>query len=111
LIPSTALRHSYKSGVKAGGDRQELHEEIRIASMEAGAVVKGEGKPNDLLLRIKSNPKFAAVAEKVDTMIDPAKFVGRAPQQVMDFIDQEIDPVLAANADLLAVSNVDSVNV
>jgi adenylosuccinate lyase len=100
-----------EAGVKAGGDRQELHEEIRIASMEAGAVVKGEGKPNDLLQRIKTNPKFSAVADSIDSMIDPTKFVGRAPEQVKEFIAAEIDPVLAVNADLLSVSNVDSVNV
>lgn len=79
--------------------------------MEAGAVVKGEGKPNDLMERIEKDPKFAVVHSKLDLMIDPIRFVGRAPQQVDEFIAEEIQPVLDANRDLLAVSNVDDVNV
>jgi len=98
-------------GVKAGGDRQELHEVIRVHSMEAGAIVKGEGKPNDLMDRIRNDPKFAAVHDMLDTMIDPSLFVGRAPQQVDEFMADCIDPVLAANKDLLAVENLDKVNV
>ena len=98
-------------GVKAGGDRQELHELIRVHSMEAGAVVKGEGKPNDLLERIKRDPKFAPVHSKLDSMVDPSKFVGRSPQQVDEFIFEDIDPVLSANRDLLSIENVDAVNV
>ena len=99
------------AGVKAGGDRQELHEEIRVHSMAAGAVVKGEGKPNDLMDRIKQDDKFKAVHDKLDAMIDPSKFVGRAPEQVDEFLAQEIDPILQANKDLLAVKSVDGVNV
>lgn len=99
------------TGVKAGGDRQELHEVIRVHSMEAGAVVKGEGKPNDLMERIKNDSNFAAVHAKLDTMMDPKLFVGRAPQQVDEFLADCIDPILAANKDLLAVSSVDGVNV
>jgi adenylosuccinate lyase len=98
-------------GVKAGGDRQELHELIRVHSMSAGAVVKGEGKPNDLMERIAKDPAFAAVHFKLDSMIDPKLFVGRAPQQVDEFISDEVDPVLAENTDLLAVANVDDINV
>jgi adenylosuccinate lyase len=79
--------------------------------MEAGAVVKGEGKPNDLLERIKKDPKFAAIHSKIDAMIDPSKFVGRAPEQVDDFIAEEIDPILNANKNLLSIENADSVNV
>lgn len=99
------------SGVKAGGDRQELHEEIRVHSMEAGAVVKGEGKPNDLMDRIKGNDKFKAVHNKLDEMMDPKLFVGRAPQQVEEFLAEDIAPVLEANKDLLTVESVDAVNV
>ena len=79
--------------------------------MEAGAVVKGQGKPNDLLDRIRGDDKFAAVHDKLDAMIDPSKFVGRAPQQVDEFVAEEIDPVLEEHKDLLAVKNVDGVNV
>jgi len=97
--------------VKAGGDRQELHEVIRVHSMDAGAVVKGQGKPNDLIERIRKDPMFAAVHSKLDAMIDPSLFVGRAPQQVDEFVAEEIDPVLETHKELLAVANVDGVNV
>lgn len=80
-------------------------------SMDAGAVVKGQGKPNDLLERIKKDPIFEAVHSKLDQMIDPSLFVGRAPEQVDEFIAEEVDPVLKANADLLNIVNVDDVNV
>lgn len=101
----------FLSGVKAGGDRQELHELIRVYSMEAGAVVKGEGKPNDLLARIKEDDKFAAIHSELDAMIEPRKFVGRAPEQVDEFIAEEVAPVLEAHKELLSIENVDSVNV
>lgn len=99
------------TGVKAGGDRQELHELIRVHSMEAGAVVKGQGKPNDLMERIRNDPKFAPVHDKLDAMIDPSKFVGRSPEQVDEFIAEDIEPVLAVNEKLLSIENVDNVNV
>lgn len=98
-------------GVKAGGDRQELHESIRVHSMDAGAVVKGEGKPNDLLERVAKDPIFTAVHNKLDTLVDPKQFVGRAPEQVDEFVQDEVDPILAENKDLLAQESVDQVNV
>ena len=79
--------------------------------MAAGAVVKGEGKPNDLMERIKKDDKFKAVHDKLDAMIDPSKFVGRAPEQVDEFLAEEINPVLEKNKELLAVKSVDGVNV
>ena len=99
------------TGVKAGGDRQELHEAIRVHSMAAGAVVKGEGKPNDLMERVAKDDIFKAVHDKLDTMIDPILFVGRAPQQVDEFLEDEIKPVLEEHKSLLAVESVDGVNV
>jgi adenylosuccinate lyase len=99
------------TGVKAGGDRQELHEAIRVKSMEAGAVVKGEGKPNDLLERIASDDLFQAVHSKLDTLMDPILFVGRAPEQVDEFIRDEIDPIMKKFQDLLAIESVDDVHV
>jgi adenylosuccinate lyase len=102
---------SQYQGVKAGGDRQELHELIRVHSMAAGAVVKGEGKPNDLLERIENDAAFAAVHSKLDAMIEPRAFVGRAPEQVDDFIADEVNPVLERNKSFLEVVNVDDVNV
>jgi adenylosuccinate lyase len=96
--------------VKAGGDRQDLHEKIRVHSMAAGAVVKGRGKPNDLMERIRADDAFAAVHSKLDSMMDPRLFVGRAPQQVEEFV-ADVQQVLSANAEILKVENVDSVNV
>jgi adenylosuccinate lyase len=79
--------------------------------MAAGAVVKGEGKPNDLMERIAKHPIFAAVHDKLDTLVDPKLFVGRAPEQVVEFIHDEIQPILDANKDLIAQESVDAVNV
>mmetsp|Transcript_5001 Transcript_5001/g.10052 ORF Transcript_5001/g.10052 Transcript_5001/m.10052 type:complete len:462 (+) Transcript_5001:195-1580(+) len=110
-LPFMATEVILMEGVKAGGDRQALHEAIRVHSMAAGVVVKGEGKPNDLLERILNDPLFESVHSKLHSMIDPSLFVGRAPEQVDDFIHEEVDPVLGANMDLIAVSSVDGVNV
>lgn len=79
--------------------------------MAAGAVVKGEGKPNDLMERIAKDPMFSAVHDKLSTLVDPKLFVGRAPEQVDEFIEEEIKPLLEANKDLLAQESVDAVNV
>lgn len=110
-LPFMATEVILMECVKAGGDRQELHEAIRVHSMDAGAVVKGEGKPNDLMERVAKDPLFAAVHSKLDAMIDPILFVGRAPEQVDEFIAEEVDPILEANADLLKIESVDGVNV
>ncbi len=83
------------AGVEAGGNRQHLHEVIREHSMEAGRQVKEFGKDNDLLERIKRDPAFEAVAQRIDEMTDPARFVGRAPQQVVEYIAEEVDPLIA----------------
>ena len=88
-----------------------MHEAIRVHSMDAGAVVKGEGKPNDLLERIAKDPLFAAIHSKLDTLVDPKLFVGRAPEQVDEFLLDEVKPVLDTNKALLAQESVDSVNV
>ena len=79
--------------------------------MAAGAVVKGEGKPNDLMERIAKDPIFAAVHDKLDTLVDPSLFIGRAPEQVDEFVQDEIQPILDANKELLAQESVDAVNV
>ena len=97
--------------VKAGGDRQELHEGVRVHSMAAGAVVKGEGKPNDLMERIAKDDLFKAVHDKLDTLIDPILFVGRAPEQTKEFLEEEINPVLERLADCLAVESTDGINI
>lgn len=79
--------------------------------MDAGAVVKGEGKPNDLLERIRKDSLFKAIHSKLDLMLDPKLFIGRSVEQVDEFIAEEVDPILASNSDMLNVANVDDVNV
>ena len=83
--------------VKAGGDRQELHEKIRQLSMEAGANVKREGKENNLLQLIENEPLFAPVHGKLKSIVNAKKFVGLAPKQTAEFIKNEIDPILKAH--------------
>ena len=98
--------------VKKGGDRQDLHERIRVHSVAAGKVVKEEGGDNDLLERLKNDPAFASVKDDFDTIVNPAKFVGRAPEQVADFLAEVVNPILEANAELLKGGvAVDKVNV
>jgi len=110
-LPFMATEVILMECVKAGGDRQELHEAIRVHSMDAGAVVKGEGKPNDLLERIAKDPIFKAVHDKLDTLVDPKMFTGRAKEQVEEFLEEEIKPVLETEKGLLGKEVVDGVNV
>ena len=79
--------------------------------MEAGAKVKGEGKPNDLLERIAADPLFASVHSKLNTLIDPKLFIGRSAEQVDEFLEAEVDPVLERESSLLGKEIVDGVNV
>lgn len=110
-LPFMATEVILMECVKKGGDRQDLHEAIRVHSMAAGAVVKGEGKPNDLMERIAKDPLFSAVHADLARLVEPALFTGRAPEQVDEFIAEEIDPILEANKDLLEIESVDDVNV
>ena len=93
-LPFMATENILMECVKAGGSRQELHERIRVLSMEAGKNVKQEGGQNDLIDRIKKDKSFAAVQDKLDEILDARKFVGRAPRQTVEFIETEIQPVL-----------------
>ena len=100
-LPFMATENIMMDAVKAGGDRQELHEAIRVHSMEAGKHVKEEGKPNDLIDLIAADPKFNMTKEQILEVMDPKNFVGRAPQQTEEFFKDYVDPVLAQNkADL-----------
>ena len=100
-LPFMATENIMMECVKAGGDRQELHERIRVLSMEAGKQVKQEGKDNHLIELIKADPLFSAVCERLDSILDARKFIGRAPEQTEEFIASEIDPLLNAHKDLL----------
>ncbi|MEZ4238677.1 MAG: hypothetical protein R3F59_21500 [Myxococcota bacterium] len=82
--------------VRAGGDRQEVHEAIRVHAQAAGAEVKLQGRPNDLVERLRRDPQFAPVHDRLDAMLDPRRHVGRAPQQVAAFLEGEVEPALAA---------------
>lgn len=96
--------------VKAGGNRQELHEKIRIHSMAAGRVVKTEGKENDLLERIAKDESFGLSLEKLYSIMDAKNFVGRSPEQTEEFINEVIKPILEENIDLID-NNVNEVRV
>ena len=102
-LPFMATENIMMDAVKAGGDRQELHERIRVHSMEAGKVVKTEGKPNDLLERIAADPAFGMTMEQLQAIMKPENFVGRAPQQVEEFLANDIAPILEANKDDLGM--------
>ncbi|MBL8891143.1 MAG: adenylosuccinate lyase [Planctomycetaceae bacterium] len=95
-LPMMATENIMMAAVKAGGDRQHLHEQIRLHSMAAGARIKLEGLDNDLLDRIKLDPTFADI--DIDSMLDPIKFVGRAPEQVDEFLQQHVQPLTLAFA-------------
>ena len=100
-LPFMATENIIMECVKAGGSRQELHERIRVLSMQAGKNVKEEGGENNLLELILKDEMFRPVWDKMDEIIDADKFIGRAPSQTVEFIRNEIDPILDANRDLL----------
>lgn len=81
--------------VKKGGNRQEAHEKIRVLSHEAAGRVKRDGQSNDLIERIRKDTYFAPIHAELDSLLDPKTFIGRAPNQVLEFIREEVSPVLA----------------
>lgn len=106
-LPFMVTENIIMEGVKRGGDRQELHEKIRVLSMEAGNTVKVEGKPNDLIERILKDDSFNLKEKDVEGIMDPALYVGRSPQQVDDFIRDEVNPILSANSEMLDLNKID----
>ncbi len=108
-LPFMATENIMMDAVKAGGDRQELHERIRELSMEAGRIVKEEGGDNPLLQMIADDPMFRTSLEELEKAMDPARYVGRAPYQTEKYLREVVEPMLSANAGLLgyqAVINV-----
>ena len=85
-----------------GGDRQELHEKIRIYSMEAAREVKEFGRPNDLVDRIAEDKSFGFTKEEILNILNPDNLCGRAPRQVEDFIRNDVDPILEKYQDLIS---------
>ncbi len=103
-LPFMATENIMMECVKAGGNRQELHERIRVLSMEASKNVKAEGKDNNLIDLIKADDMFAAVRDRLDGILDAKNFIGRSPEQVEEFLTAEIDPILEKHKDLLGES-------
>ncbi len=102
-LPFMATENIMMDAVKKGGDRQELHEKIRQLSMEAGKNVKQEGKENNLLELIAADSAFGLTLEELQDTMDPAKYVGRSPIQVEQFIAKVVQPILDENRDILGV--------
>lgn len=102
-LPFMATENIMMDAVKAGGDRQELHELVRQHSMAAGKVVKEEGKPNDLIERIANDPKFGLTKEEIEAHMQPIHYVGRSVQQTEEFFRDYIDPILDKHKDELGI--------
>ncbi|MCI9430398.1 MAG: adenylosuccinate lyase [Lachnospiraceae bacterium] len=102
-LPFMATENIMMDAVKAGGDRQELHEKIRTLSMEAGKNVKVEGKENNLLTLIAEEKSFNLTLEDLEKTMEPARYTGRSREQVEAFLTQVIRPILEENKELLGV--------
>ena len=100
-LPFLATENVLMAAAKKGGDRQELHERIRVHAQAAGDRLKAEGGENDLLARIAADPAFGLAPGEVAAAADPRIFVGRAPEQVEEFLAAEVDPLLARHAGAL----------
>ncbi|MBK8099667.1 MAG: adenylosuccinate lyase [Planctomycetes bacterium] len=97
-MPFLATEEILMAGVRAGGDRQDLHERIRQHSRTAAHAVKAEGRDNPLLSLIAADPAFSRIAAELPSLLDPARFIGRCPQQVDAFLAQEVEPRIAGHA-------------
>ena len=100
-LPFMATENIMMDAVKKGGNRQELHEKLRVHSQAAARVVKEEGGKNDLIDRICADPAFMVTREEVEAILQPEQFTGRSQQQVEEFLDEVIRPLLRDNADIL----------
>ena len=103
-LPFMATENIMMDAVKAGGDRQELHERIRTLSMQAGRNVKEKGEENNLLALIAADPSFHMTLEELQALMDPARYTGRAPRQTAVFLSETVRPVLEARKDLLGLT-------
>lgn len=93
-LPFMASENFIMAMVKLGGDRQECHEKIRVLAHQAGAVVKVQGLDNDLIERVKADPYFKPIHNQLEELLQPSTFIGRAPEQVSEFLLQEVKPAL-----------------
>ncbi|MBP3241619.1 MAG: adenylosuccinate lyase [Oribacterium sp.] len=103
-LPFMATENIMMDAVKAGGDRQELHEKIRQLSMEAGKTVKEEGKDNNLLELIAADPSFHLTLSDLEASMQPERYVGRSPKQTEDYINEVVNPILEENKALLGLT-------
>jgi len=110
-LPFIATENILMAAVKAGGDRQKLHEAIRTHSIAAIKEIKESGKTNNLLNRIKADPLFSKIAEDIDKLLNPNDFIGRAPEQVKVFLENEIMPVLKEYGNITDSKIFDSISV
>uniref|UniRef100_A0A8C4V3X9 Adenylosuccinate lyase n=1 Tax=Falco tinnunculus TaxID=100819 RepID=A0A8C4V3X9_FALTI len=93
-LPFMATENIIMAMVKAGGNRQDCHEKIRVLSQQAAAVVKQEGGDNDFITRVRADPYFSPIHKQLESLLDPSSFTGRAPQQVAKFLKEEVRPAL-----------------
>ena len=98
-LPFMASENIMMKAVKKGGDRQELHERLREHAVAAAAVVKQEGKPNDMIARVEADPAFGLTREEIEAELSPEAFTGRSAEQVTEFLRDVIQPVLDANVE------------
>jgi adenylosuccinate lyase len=96
-LPFMATENILMEAVKRGGDRQELHERIRVHSMEAARMVKEEDEENDLIERIANDPNFGMSLIELNSILSPENFIGRSPEQVTEFLNEQIKPLLTRN--------------
>lgn len=96
-LPFMATENILMAAVKRGGDRQELHERIRVHSMEAARVVKEEGGANDLILRIANDPAFDMSLEELNSVLSPENYIGRSCEQVTEFLEEQVEPIFSKN--------------
>ena len=100
-LPFMATENIMMDAVKKGGNRQELHEKLRVHSQAAARVVKEEGGKNDLVERIAADPAFMVTREEIEAILQPEKFIGRSREQVEEYLAEIITPLLQANKELL----------
>ena len=100
-LPFMASENIMMDAVKRGGNRQELHERIRVLSQQAGANVKDRGEANNLIDLIAADPLFGMSREELTAHLEPERYIGRCPQQVEDFLREDVQPVLERYADAL----------
>ncbi len=101
-LPFMATENIMMNAVKKGGDRQELHEKLRTHSIAAAKVVKEEGLENDLVERIANDPSFLTSKEEIMAILQPENFTGRSSDQVVEFVNDHVKPIIEANKDILS---------